>query len=39
VLAITAQVMQAHGGSARAANPQGGGFEVQLNLPSAALTV
>jgi two-component system OmpR family sensor kinase len=38
-LAITAQVMKAHGGSARAANGQGGGFEVRLNLPPAALAV
>jgi two-component system OmpR family sensor kinase len=38
-LAITAQVMQAHGGSARAANCQGGGFEVRLSLPAAALAV
>jgi two-component system OmpR family sensor kinase len=36
-LAITAQVMKAHGGSARAANGQGGGFEVRLNLPLSAL--
>ena len=38
-LAITAQVMKAHGGSAKAVNCQGGGFEVQLNLPQAALAV
>jgi two-component system sensor histidine kinase CpxA len=38
-LAITAQVMKAHGGSAKAANCQGGGFEVRLNLPTAALAV
>jgi two-component system sensor histidine kinase CpxA len=37
-LAITAQVMKAHGGSARAANTQGG-FEVRLGLPAAALAV
>jgi len=36
-LAITAQVMKAHGGSASAANSQGGGFEVRLNLPAGAL--
>ena len=36
-LAITSQVMRAHGGSARADNRAGGGFEVQLNLPRAAL--
>jgi two-component system sensor histidine kinase CpxA len=33
-LAITAQVMKAHGGSARAANCQQGGFEVRLSLPA-----
>jgi two-component system OmpR family sensor kinase len=38
-LAITAQVMKAHGGSAQAANSQGGGFEVRLNLPAGALAV
>jgi len=38
-LAITAQVMKAHGGSAKAANRQGGGFEVRLDLPAAALAV
>jgi len=38
-LAITAQVMKAHGGSAEAANGRGGGFEVRLNLPPAALAV
>ena len=38
-LAITAQVMKAHGGSAKAVNCQGGGFEVRLNLPQAALAV
>jgi signal transduction histidine kinase len=36
-LAITAQVMKAHGGSAKAANNPGGGFEVRLNLPAGAL--
>jgi two-component system sensor histidine kinase CpxA len=38
-LAITAQVMKAHGGWARATNTPGGGFEVRLNLPASALTV
>jgi two-component system OmpR family sensor kinase len=38
-LAITAQVLKAHGGSAKAANGQGGGFEVRLNLPAGALAV
>jgi len=33
-LAITAQVMKSHGGSATAANDPGGGFEVRLNLPT-----
>jgi len=37
-LAITAQVMKAHGGSATAANKQGG-FEVRLSLPATALAV
>ncbi len=37
-LAITAQVMRAHGGSARAANRAGGGLEVRLGLPPAAMT-
>jgi two-component system sensor histidine kinase CpxA len=36
-LAITSQVMKAHGGTARADNRSGGGFEVQLNLPPTAL--
>ncbi len=36
-LAITAQVLKAHGGAARAANRPGGGFEVQLELPATAL--
>ncbi|HWJ34013.1 MAG TPA: ATP-binding protein [Steroidobacteraceae bacterium] len=36
-LAITSQVMKAHGGSARANNHAGGGLEVSLNLPAAAL--
>jgi two-component system, OmpR family, sensor kinase len=38
-LAITAQVMKAHGGTAVAVNCPGGGFEVRLNLPPAALAV
>jgi signal transduction histidine kinase len=38
-LAITAQVLRAHGGSAKAANSQGGGFEVRLNLPAGVLAV
>ncbi len=38
-LAITSQVMKAHGGSAAAANRQGGGFEVSLSLPRSALAV
>jgi two-component system sensor histidine kinase CpxA len=38
-LAITAQVMRAHGGSASASNRQGGGFEVRLNLPPGAPAV
>jgi two-component system sensor histidine kinase CpxA len=38
-LAITSQVMKAHGGSAAAANRQDGGFEVRLNLPGSALAV
>ena len=37
-LAITAQVMKAHGGSARARNTPGG-FEVLLCLPDSALAV
>ena len=36
-LAITSQVMKAHGGSARADNHSGGGLEVRLSLPRAAL--
>jgi len=36
-LAITSQVLKAHGGAARATNRPGGGFEVQLELPMAAL--
>jgi len=37
-LAITAQVMKAHGGFARARNTPGG-FEVRLSLPESALAV
>jgi two-component system sensor histidine kinase CpxA len=37
-LAITAQVMKAHGGSARARNTPGG-FEVLLSLPDSTLAV
>jgi signal transduction histidine kinase len=36
-LAITAQVMKAHGGFARANNHSGGGLSVSLSLPRAAL--
>jgi len=35
-LAITSQVMKAHGGSAQAANAPGGGLEVRLSLPESA---
>ena len=35
-LAITAQVMKTHGGTASAANRPGGGLEVQLSLPAGA---
>jgi two-component system sensor histidine kinase CpxA len=38
-LAITAQVMKAHGGGAKAANCPGGGFEVRLSLPMGAQAV
>ncbi len=38
-LAITAQVMKAHGGSASACNRQGGGFEVRLSLPPGTVAV
>jgi two-component system sensor histidine kinase CpxA len=38
-LAITSQVMKAHGGSAKAVNAQGGGFEVRLCLPETAIAV
>jgi two-component system, OmpR family, sensor kinase len=37
-LAITSRVMKAHGGSAEADNRAGGGFEVRLRLPLAALS-
>ncbi|HLN49319.1 MAG TPA: ATP-binding protein [Steroidobacteraceae bacterium] len=37
-LAITSQVMIAHGGSATASNHTGGGLEVLLRLPPAAMT-
>lgn len=36
-LAITSQVMKAHGGAAEAHNPADGGLEVRLSLPSEAL--
>jgi two-component system sensor histidine kinase CpxA len=36
-LAITSQVMKAHGGSAKAANRADGGLEVSLSLPRAVL--
>jgi len=36
-LAITSQVMKAHGGSAKAANASGGGLEIRLSLPESAL--
>ncbi len=38
-LAITSQVMRAHGGSATAGNRAGGGLEVRLGLPQAAGSV
>ena len=38
-LAITAQVMKAHGGRATAANNPGGGLEVRLNLPEGTPAV
>jgi two-component system OmpR family sensor kinase len=38
-LAITSQVMKAHGGSARAVNAHGGGLEVRLSLPETAIAV
>jgi two-component system sensor histidine kinase CpxA len=36
-LAITSQVMKAHGGCAKAANAPNGGLEVRLCLPATAL--
>ncbi|HXP65436.1 MAG TPA: ATP-binding protein, partial [Steroidobacteraceae bacterium] len=36
-LAITSQVMKAHGGAAKATNAAGGGLEVRLSLPGTAL--
>jgi two-component system, OmpR family, sensor kinase len=36
-LAITSQVMKAHGGSAQAANAAGGGLEIRLSLPESAV--
>jgi two-component system sensor histidine kinase CpxA len=38
-LAITSHVMKAHGGSASAANASGGGLQVRLSLPKAAIAV
>jgi two-component system sensor histidine kinase CpxA len=38
-LAITAQVMKAHGGAAQAVNCPGGGLEVRLSLPMGAKAV
>ena len=38
-LAITSQVMKAHGGRAAAANAAGGGLEIRLSLPKAAIAV
>jgi two-component system sensor histidine kinase CpxA len=38
-LAITSQVMRAHGGSAKAANADGGGLEVRLSLPGTVFAV
>jgi len=38
-LAITSQVMKAHGGCAKAVNAPGGGFEVRLSLPETAIAV
>jgi signal transduction histidine kinase len=38
-LAITSQVMKAHGGSASAANASSGGLEVRLSLPETAIAV
>jgi two-component system, OmpR family, sensor kinase len=38
-LAITSQVLKAHGGSAQAVNAQSGGLEVRLRLPETAIAV
>jgi two-component system, OmpR family, sensor kinase len=38
-LAITSQVMKAHGGAAQAQNVPGGGLEVSLSLPASAIAV
>lgn len=38
-LAITSQVMKAHGGFARAVNANSGGLEVRLSLPETAIAV
>ena len=38
-LAITSQVMKAHGGFARASNANNGGLEVRLSLPATAIAV
>ena len=38
-LAITSQVMKAHGGNAAAVNADGGGLEIRLRLPKAAIAV
>jgi two-component system sensor histidine kinase CpxA len=38
-LAITAQVMKAHGGSAKAQNAAAGGLEVRLSLPASCIAV
>jgi two-component system OmpR family sensor kinase len=38
-LAITSQVMKAHGGCAEAVNAPGSGFEVRLSLPETAIAV
>jgi signal transduction histidine kinase len=38
-LAITSQVMKAHGGSAKAQNANSGGLEVRLSLPETAIAV
>jgi len=38
-LAITSQVLRAHGGSAKAQNAAAGGFEVCLSLPASCIAV